>query len=275
MKNSIAVALVALIILGNGAVAALRLDAVNGVNDRQTGITALESANTSLQSAITALQAEQNQAALAVAALEALVEGNSSGPVAAVPKYGTLIAQIDPVVVKFTATGGLRGFGSGILVTSNGYVLTVLHSVTGAGNIKIILNTGEQFDATIFATDVTTNLALLKINTNRTNLPFVNLGSMAALSTGQIVMAAGYPQSADLPGPATFTIGIVSALRTATDFNYIQSDAPIAPGSGGGGLFTLDGKVVGIAATAEPDTNGIFEFIPIDLAVSLLASITG
>ena len=275
MKNSIAVVLVALIILGNGAVAALRLDAVNGVNDRQTSITALESSNTSIQNAITALQAEQNQAALAVAALEALVKGNSSGQVASVPKYGALIAQIDPVVVKFTATGGLRGFGSGVLVTSNGYVLTVLHSVTGASNIKVTLNTGEQFDATIYATDVTTNLALLKINTTRTNLPFVNLGSMAALSTGQIVMAAGYPQSADLPGPATFTIGIVSALRTATDFNYIQSDAPIAPGSGGGGLFTLDGKVVGIAATAEPDTNGIFEFIPIDLAATLLAGITG
>ena len=275
MKNSIAVVLVALIILGNGAVAALRLDAVNGVNDRQTSITALESSNTSIQNAITALQAEQNQAALAVAALEALVKGNSSGQVASVPKYGALIAQIDPVVVKFTATGGLRGFGSGVLVTSNGYVLTVLHSVTGASNIKVTLNTGEQFDATIYATDVTTNLALLKINTTRTNLPFVNLGSMAALSTGQIVMAAGYPQSADLPGPATFTIGIVSALRTATDFNYIQSDAPIAPGSGGGGLFTLDGKVVGIAATAEPDTNGIFEFIPIALAATLLAGITG
>lgn len=275
MKNSIAVVLVALIILGNGAVAALRLDAVNGVNDRQTSITALESSNTSIQNAITALQAEQNQAALAVAALEALVKGNSSGQVASVPKYGALIAQIDPVVVKFTATGGLRGFGSGVLVTSNGYVLTVLHSVTGASNIKVTLNTGEQFVATIFATDVTTNLALLKMNTTRTNLPFVNLGSMAALSTGQIVMAAGYPQSADLPGPATFTIGIVSALRTATDFNYIQSDAPIAPGSGGGGLFTLDGKVVGIAATAEPDTNGIFEFIPIDLAATLLAGIAG
>ena len=54
MKNSIAVVLVALIILGNGAVAALRLDAVNGVNDRQTSITALESSNTSIQNAITA-----------------------------------------------------------------------------------------------------------------------------------------------------------------------------------------------------------------------------
>ena len=71
MKNSIAVILIALIILGNGAVAALRVDAVNGVDDRQTSITALESANTSLQNAIATLQAEQNQAALAVAALEA------------------------------------------------------------------------------------------------------------------------------------------------------------------------------------------------------------
>ena len=179
-------------------------------------------------------------------------------------------------MVKFTATGGLRGFGSGVIVTSNGYVLTVLHSVTGASNIKVTLNTGEQFDATIFATsDTATNLALLKITTTRTNLPFVNLGSMASLLTGQTVMAAGYPQSADLPGPATFTLGIVSALRTATTYNYIQSDAPIAPGSGGGGLFTLDGKLVGIAANAAPDTNGIFEFIPIDLAASLIAGIQG
>ena len=81
-------------------------------------------------------------------------------------------------------------------------------------------------------------------------------------------MAAGFPLGPDLPGPATFTRGIVSAIRTLDSFRYIQTDVTINPGNSGGCIVNLDGKVLGIATSGiEPprtDTENIGLAIPVD-----------
>jgi serine protease Do len=272
MKNTLNIVLIALIVAGNGVIAGLRLEASDRLNEDKTQITALSTANTDIQSGIDELQAGRVQAQASLTALQAAAAKLTSQTATGQAKYAAVIAAIKPAVVKINATGpGLRGYSTGVLVSSSGYMLTVLHSVNGASSIKITLSSGEQFDATMVASDAAANLALLKMTTTRTDLPAAVRGTIAAVLTGQTVISAGFPLSVELPGPVTFTAGIVSALRTATNFYYIQSDADIAPGSGGGGLFTLDGKLVAISSLAQAD--GIYLYIPIDAAASLLKNV--
>jgi serine protease Do len=273
IKAVFSAAIVTVVIVGNAVMFSAQAglnDQIDAVNDRRT---AVAEANSGLQTAVTDLQTGTVQAQSALTALTDSIAAMHTGtPVSAPGTYTALIQSIDPVTVLVNATGpGLRGFASGLIVSSDGYILTVLHNVVNANSIRVTLNTGEEFTAAIVQTDAAANLALLKMSTSRTDLPVAALGAMADVQTGEAVIAAGYPLNDDLPGPASFTYGIVSALRTSTDFFFIQSEAPIAPGSGGGGLFTLDGKVIGLSSLAE--ATGIYLFVPIDLAEPLLALI--
>jgi serine protease Do len=270
MKNSMSVIIVAILIVANGVITGLHISANNQISTDQIQITSLSSANTSIQSGIAGLQSSGTQTQASLTAVQSAVAKLTAQAGAAQSKYGTVMNSANLVVVKINATGtGLRGFASGVMVSANGYVLTVLHNVTGARSITVTLSTGDQFPGTISATDTVNNLALIKITSTRTDFPIATRGAMGTLLDGQIVLAASYPLSTELTGPATFTIGIVSALRTSIPDNYfIQTDADISQGSGGGGLFTLDGKVVGIASLGIAD--GIYEFIPIDAAATLL-----
>jgi len=103
---------------------------------------------------------------------------------------------------------------------------------------------------------------------------------------GEEVLTCGFPLGSDLPGSSTFTAGIISAIRTlpsintsttrhpsSVTLNYIQIDADINPGNSGGGLFTTDGKLVGIPAYS--DATGINFAVPIDAASSLIKSALG
>jgi serine protease Do len=270
MKNSITVFLVALLVVVNGVLGVMHLQAGGRISDDQAKITAMEAASTSIESGIAAIATERAEAQAALAALQSSAAKFSLTSATALAKYGTIIDTIKPSVVKINATGsGLRGYCSGVIVSSSGYVLTVLHNVTGARSITVTLASGEQLPATITATDSTNNLALLKITSTRTDFPAAARGKMNDLQPAQTVISAGFPLSPELTGPATFTCGIVSALRTTTDYFFIQSDADIAPGSGGGGLFTLDGKLVGLASQTEG--TGIYLYVPIDAAAKLLS----
>lgn len=273
IKAILSAAMVTVVIVGNAVIFSAQAnlnDQIDAVNDRRN---AAETVNSQLQTDITALQDGTAQTQSAFTFLSGTVAALQGGtPVSSTGTYTALIESIDPVTVLINATGqGLRGFASGILVSADGYVLTVLHNVNNANSIRITLNTGEEFTASIIQTDTAANLALLKINTSRTDLPVAVLGSISEVRTGEAVIAAGYPLSDELPGPASFTYGIVSALRTGADFYFIQSEVPISQGSGGGGLFTMDGKVVGLSSLAE--AVGIYLFVPIDLGAPLLALI--
>lgn len=273
IKAILSAAIVTIVIVGNAVIFSAQSnvnDQIDAVNDRRN---TANTVNSQLQADIHALQAETAQVQLSFNSLADTITAMHTGnPVSQTGTYTNLIQSIDPVTVLINASGqGLRGFASGIIVSADGYVLTVLHNVDNANSIRVTLNTGEQFTASIVQTDTAANLALLKMNTGRTELLVAELGTMSSVQTGEAVIAAGYPLNDELPGPASFTYGIVSALRTTTDFYFIQGEVPIAPGSGGGGLFTLDGKVIGLASLAE--ATGIYLFVPIDLAAPLLALI--
>lgn len=136
------------------------------------------------------------------------------------------------------------GFGSGFVLSEDGYVVTNAHVVRNAAAISVDLPDGREFDAEIVGTDDRTDVALLKVEAN--SLPTLELGDSDNLKVGQWVLAIGSPFGFEY----TATQGIVSALsRSLPTENYvpfIQTDVAVNPGNSGGPLFDLDGKVIGV-----------------------------
>ncbi|TMK87728.1 MAG: trypsin-like serine protease [Actinobacteria bacterium] len=153
------------------------------------------------------------------------------------------------------------GAGTGIVLTSDGQLLTNAHVVSGATSIKVTLgNDTQSHDARVIGVDTTHDLALVKIN-GVTNLPTAQLGNSSDLKVGDSVIAIG--NALNLQGGMTVTEGIVSALNRSIDAGsdggrgseslggLIQTDAAINPGNSGGPLVNAAGQVVGIN-TASP-----------------------
>lgn len=94
------------------------------------------------------------------------------------------------------------------------------------------------------------------------------IGTMDDIRIGDTVMAMGFPAGPYLPGPATFTEGVVSALRTYQGLNYIQTDTPVNPGNSGGCLFTSAGKMIGIPSAGITPVNQDFEDINLTIPIN-------
>lgn len=140
-----------------------------------------------------------------------------------------------------------QGSGSGIIISTDGYIVTNEHVVEDATEISVILNTGEEYTATLIDADDKSDLAVLKIDKN--GLVPANLGNSENLEVGELVVAIGNPLGQELFG--TVTDGIVSAVnRTMTvenrTYNLIQTNAAINPGNSGGALVDRFGNVIGI-----------------------------
>jgi len=250
MKTWVATTAIAVIILGNAAIALLHQESASRLQDVRNQATAL--------STLTATMSSQSTPSSSAGGEE---------------DFTAVIKAIAPTIVQVNDAGsGLQGYCSGVIISPSGYVLTADHDVAGATSITITLSTGSQFSASIASSDSNLDLAVLKMNTSLTNFPAANLGSSASLLPGQTVIAASFPLYPELPGPASFTHGIVSATRNSPNLVFIQSDADIAQGSGGGGLFTTDGKLVGILSLSETEDEavGIYMSIPIDSAMPLI-----
>lgn len=183
--------------------------------------------------------------------------------------FTSIVPQVAPAIVRIDVTiaGGLSS-GSGSIIDNRGYIITNEHVIDGNQSIKVTLQDGSTLDATVIGSDTDLDLAVIKLTTNRTDFPVIKLGTMADVIIGEDVMAAGFPAGTDLPGPASFTRGIVSALRTYTGSNYIQTDAAVNPGNSGGALVTLSGKMIGIPSAGITPSRQDFEdinlVIPID-----------
>lgn len=163
-----------------------------------------------------------------------------------------------------------KGSGSGIIISSDGYILTNNHVVNNATQIKVGLYDKRVFDAKVVGTDPLTDLAVIKINAD--NLPTAYLGNSDSLQVGQWVMAIGNPFALT----STVTAGIVSALGRGNLHlinnsygveDYIQTDAAINPGNSGGALVDLSGAVVGINSAIA--TNGNDSYIGYGFAVPI------
>ena len=168
------------------------------------------------------------------------------------------------------------GAGTGIVLTSDGQLLTNAHVVSGATSIKVTLgNDTQSHDARVIGVDTTHDLALVKIN-GVTNLPTAQLGNSSDLKVGDSVIAIG--NALNLQGGMTVTEGIVSALNRSIDAGseggrgseslggLIQTDAAINPGNSGGPLVNAAGQVVGINTATSGDAQNIGFAIAIDNA---------
>ncbi len=173
------------------------------------------------------------------------------------------------------------GAGSGFIISSNGYILTNKHVVSGSGDsYTVIMNNGKQYNAHVVSLDPTNDLAVVKINA--TNLPYLTLGNSSTLQLGQGVIAIG---NALGQYQNTIDTGVVSGLdRTVqaqdpssgaveTLNNVIQTDAEINPGNSGGPLLNLAGQVIGINTAVASTAHGIGFAIPINQARADVASV--
>jgi serine protease Do len=183
---------------------------------------------------------------------------------------GDLFTQISPVIVRIDVTGsGFQAAGSGIIIRSDGYVITNEHVIDSTTSITVTLSNNQRYPATVSASDANLDLAILKLGNNPSNLPAAQLGTASDIVIGGVAVAAGFPLGPDLPGPASFTQGIISAIRTLDGQRYVQTDVAINPGNSGGALVNrTNARVIGITTAAVLPQGelviGIGLAIPID-----------
>lgn len=147
------------------------------------------------------------------------------------------------------------GLGSGVIFSTQGYVLTNEHVIAGADEIQAMLTDGRSARARVVGIDADTDLAVLKIDLK--NLSAITLGDSDKLRVGDVVLAIGNPYAVG----QTVTMGIVSAtgrrrLGLSTYEDYIQTDAAINPGNSGGALINTNGDLVGLNTAIFSRTGG-------------------
>ena len=168
-----------------------------------------------------------------------------------------------------------RSLGSGVIVAEDGMVITNVHVVQGADEVRVALRDGREFEAKILLADESSDLAVLKLETDET-LPVVPLGDSEDLEIGDLVLALGNPFGVG----QTVTSGIVSALARSQngiqDFGFfIQTDASINPGNSGGALVNMSGALVGINTSIfsrSGGSNGIGFAVPSNMVRVVLDS---
>jgi len=167
------------------------------------------------------------------------------------------------------------GLGSGVIVSSDGYILTNYHVIKDADEIKVLLSDKRDFKGKVIGTDPKTEIAVIKIEA--TNLPTIKWGDSNRLKVGEIVLAIGNPYGLN----QTVTMGIVSAVGRANvgiaEYeDFIQTDAAINPGNSGGAMVNVKGELVGIN-TAIFSTSGGYQgiglAIPSDMAKDVMDSL--
>jgi serine protease Do len=171
----------------------------------------------------------------------------------------------------------MKGLGTGMIMDSEGHILTNNHVVAGATKIQVLLSDGSSYKAKVVGTDPKTDLAVIQIKADKP-LPHVTFGDSDKVQVGQWVVAIGQPRGFS----NTVTQGIISAKHRTGIMNpssyqdYLQTDAAINPGNSGGPLLTLDGKVIGINAAIVSESGG-FEgigfAIPSDMAVHIASAL--
>ena len=171
------------------------------------------------------------------------------------------------------------GFGSGVIISTDGYIITNNHVIERADEIEVSLNDNQTFTAKIIGTDPTTDIALLKIETN--NLQALPFGDSEKLNIGEWVLAVGNPFNLR----STVTAGIVSAkgrsvMSGETDrdkiSSYIQTDAAVNPGNSGGALVNTKGELVGINTALYSETGNFAGYsfaVPISIAGKVVADL--
>ena len=204
----------------------------------------------------------------------AVVSNNDFSAVSAKVAPSVVVITTESMVTSNNWFGGQyvqSGAGSGVVLTEDGYIITCNHVVSGANNIKVSLNDGTEYTATLVGGDATTDVAVLKIDA--TGLTPATIGDSDSLAVGQSVLAVGNPLG-ELGG--TVTGGMISALNrevTIEDqtMSLIQMDASVSPGNSGGALFNASGDLIGIvnAKSSGDYAEGLGFAIPINTAYNV------
>lgn len=149
----------------------------------------------------------------------------------------------------------IRGMGSGVIITPDGYIVTNHHVIKGASEVEITLNNNKTYTADIVGSSPENDVALLKIDAE--NLDYISFGDSNQIDLGQWVLAVGNPFNLT----STVTAGIISAKgRSLSESNdmiqsFIQTDAAVNPGNSGGALVNAEGELVGINTAISSQTG--------------------
>jgi serine protease Do len=168
-----------------------------------------------------------------------------------------------------------QALGSGVIVATNGYILTNNHVVDGATDIKVSLRDKREFTAKVVGRDPKTDVAVLKVDAD--HLPAIALGDSSKVQVGDLAFAIGDPFGVG----QTVTMGIVSATSRANlgieDYeDFIQTDAAINPGNSGGALIDVKGELIGINTailSGSGGNQGVGFAIPVNLAKRVMDQI--
>ncbi|MGQ0714953.1 MAG: S1C family serine protease [Gemmatimonadaceae bacterium] len=179
-------------------------------------------------------------------------------------------AQLSPAVVSISRSGGS---GSGVVVRSDGVLLTNAHVVGNARSVEVRLADGRRIPGEVLGRDPSIDIAVVRVNAG--NLPTAPLGDSDALEAGQTAIAIGNPLGLE----RTITTGVVSAVnRSPRGFGLdglIQTDAAISPGNSGGPLLDSRGQLIGIntAVIVGAGAEGLGFAVPINLAQDVMQQI--
>ena len=167
----------------------------------------------------------------------------------------------------------ILGFGSGVIISNKGYIVTNNHVIAGSDEVVVVLNNKQEYNATVVGTDLNTDLALLKVEAE--GLSSMKFGDSNALQLGEWVLAIGNPYNLT----STVTAGIVSAKARNIPFlrtqefgieSYIQTDAAVNRGNSGGALINTRGELVGINAAIIASRTGGFVGYSFAIPVSIV-----
>ena len=197
----------------------------------------------------------------------------------AVEKLSESVVNISSLRLKQDLRFGLvplEGAGSGIIVSSQGNIVTNNHVIDDASQVHVTLKDGRSFVGDVIGGDQFTDIALVKIKSE--NLPVAELGDSENLKVGQIAIAAG--NALGLPGAPTISTGVISALnRPLSGAHFIfegllQTDASINPGNSGGPLSDLNGHVIGINTAMIPSAQGVGFAIPVNTVKNVISQLS-
>ncbi|MBN1370253.1 MAG: trypsin-like peptidase domain-containing protein [Dehalococcoidaceae bacterium] len=280
----------------DGKFSTLEEDIWNSLDEVQTDVLDIQGTVTEIDSGLGSLDASVQDVKNDLSAIEgnfSNIEDNVSGignrissiedditgidsNLASVSQNVTELVEKDQAVIKLASsvkasvvrieveTDTYIGTGSGVIVTKNGWIITNIHVVEGANEIDITLENGENYSgivSSVYYHDYL-DIALVKIDSIRTDFPIAKIGKSDEMVVGQEIIAVGYPYAFELGYPATVTRGIVSAIRNLYGDTYIQFDAAVNPGNSGGPLLNLDGEVIGIVTLGL--VEGLHFAIPIE-----------
>jgi len=193
-------------------------------------------------------------------------------------KNMTLSSKPSSFLDFFYGSGGRQvpqiGTGSGVIISPDGYIVTNNHVIAKASELKVTLNNNKTYDAELIGADPNTDIALIKIDADR-SLPYLAFGDSDNAKVGEWVLAVGNPFNLT----STVTAGIVSAKARALgsmDQSFIQTDAAVNPGNSGGALVNTNGDLIGIntAITSQTGSYVGYSFaVPSNIAQKVVEDI--